>query len=75
MKRINKRYDINGKEIKVHDVCKNTTTNEIVLVVYGYNYSRVCGLAVENKLAGIEDWLDVYPSETFEILGNAETSI
>ncbi|XRJ96611.1 hypothetical protein ACPBEI_11475 [Latilactobacillus sakei] len=73
-KTVEKRFDANGKEIKLHDVCVNTDTKEVVLIVAGYNKSGVHGLAVSNEIAGIGDWLDIYPNGIFEVVGNAETS-
>ncbi|KAF6576554.1 hypothetical protein JDW19_02510 [Paenibacillus polymyxa] len=72
-KTIEDRYDSNGQLIKLHDVLKDEETGEMVLVVYASNKSGVRGLAVENKMAGIRDWLDVYPDGVWTIVGNAET--
>lgn len=68
------RVDATGKLIRKHDVLVNVNTSEVVLVVGGINNSDVKGLAVENKIAGIHDWLDVYPDGAFRIVGSADTS-
>ncbi len=63
--------DITKAEIKKHDVLRNVNTGAIVLVVDGKNKGHK-GLGVVNDIAGIMDWLDVYPDGTFEILGSAD---
>lgn len=73
-KEVARRYDVNGNIIKEFDVLKNTGTNEIVLVEFARNNTGVRGLAVTNEIAGIGDWLDVYPDGVFEIVGNAAVS-
>jgi hypothetical protein len=74
-KEIEPRVDDGGTLIKKHDVLVNVYTGEVVLVIDATNQAGVSGLAVENKYAGISDWLDVYPDRTFLIVGNADTSI
>lgn len=64
--------DINGKIIRIHNVLRNVDNHAIVLVVSGNNKGYMA-LAVTNEIAGINDWLDVYPDGTFEILGSADT--
>lgn len=73
-KKVKNVFDIHGNQIKLYDVCKNITTDEIVLITEAINECGVHGLSVTNKIAGIDDWLDVYPDGELEILGNAATS-
>lgn len=68
------RYDSNGKQIKEHDVLKNVETGEMAITVYAKNKAGVRGLAVENKIIGSGDWLDVYPDGVWTIVGNAGIS-
>lgn len=56
---IEPRYDSTGKLIKLHDVLRDDETGEIALVIAAKNKCGVHGLAVENKINGIGDWLDV----------------
>lgn len=72
---IEPRHDSTGQLIKIHDVLKDEETGEMVLVVYASNKSGVRGLAVQNEIAGIGDWLDVYLDGVWTIVGNAGTSI
>lgn len=46
----------------------------MALVVRASNKAGVSGLAVENNLIGIRDWLDVYPDGVWTIVGNASVS-
>lgn len=64
------RRDSKGEEIKLHDVLINELNGEMALVVYGENTAGVKGLAVENNMIGISDWLDVYPDGIWTIVGN-----
>lgn len=64
--------DKNGKEIKFHDVVRNSL-GEILLVVEGSNKNKE-GLGVANEFIDANDWLDVYPDGELEILGNADFS-
>ncbi|WP_040536806.1 hypothetical protein [Schleiferilactobacillus shenzhenensis] len=66
--------DVTGKVIKKHDVVVNDFTHEVMLIVESSNSYGVHGLAVKNNIAGIGDWLDVYPDGELRIVGNAETS-
>lgn len=68
---VESRYDTTGKLIKLHDVLRDDETGEMALVVYAENKSGVHGLAVENSIIGIGDWLDVYPDSVWTIVGNA----
>lgn len=68
------RYDTTGKLIQEHDVLKDEDTGEIALVIQAKNKSGVKGLAVENTIIGLGDWLDVYPDSVWTIVGNAGTS-
>lgn len=72
--RSTKILDVHGKQIKLYDVCKNVTTNEIVLIINAKNDNGNVGLSVTNEIAGISDWLDVYPDGELEIMGNASIS-
>lgn len=65
------RHDTAGILIKEHDVLKNEETEEMALVIQSKNNAGVRGLAVENKIIGLGDWLDVYPDGTWTIVGNA----
>lgn len=69
-----KVFDCNGKQIKLYDVCKNVTTNEVMLVTSAKNSNGNTGLSVTNNIAGISDWLDVYPDGELEVIGNASIS-
>ncbi|MNS86860.1 hypothetical protein D3C71_1278280 [compost metagenome] len=68
------RYDTTGKLIQEHDVLKDEETGEMALVVKTKNRAGVRGLAVENKIIGLGDWLDVYPDGAWTIVGNAGVS-
>jgi hypothetical protein len=68
------RYDTTKKLIQEHDVLKDEETGEIALVVQAKNNAGVRGLAVENKIIGLGDWLDVYPDGVWTIVGNAGIS-
>lgn len=68
------RHDDTGKLIKLHDVLLDLDTHEIRLVIESYNQYGVHGLAAVNEIAGIHDWLDVFPEGCFHIVGNAETA-
>lgn len=74
-KEIEPRIDDKGTLIKKHDVLVNVDKGEVVLVIDTTNQAGVRGLAVENKYAGIGDWLDVYPDRAFHIVGNVDTSV
>ncbi|MBY3623790.1 hypothetical protein NST28_29195 [Paenibacillus sp. FSL R10-2791] len=69
------RHDTTGKLIQEHDVLKDEETGEMALVVQAKNKAGVRGLAVENKIIGLGDWLDVYPDGVWTIVGNAGTLI
>lgn len=69
------RYDTTGKLIQEHDVLKDEETGEMALVIQAKNNSGVRGLAVENKIIGLGDWLDVYPDGVWTIVGNAGTTV
>lgn len=73
-KEIEPRHDDTGKLIKLHDVLLEPDTHEIYLVVEGSNKSGIEGLAAVNDIAGLHDWLDVFPDGVFHIVGNAETA-
>lgn len=66
------RYDIKDVQIELGDIAINRYTNEIVIITNGYNKSGVKGLGVENPVLGINDWLDVYPNGTFQVIGNID---
>lgn len=68
------RLDSTGKEIQLYDVLKDIETGEMALVIHASNKAGVSGLAVENKIIGIGDWLDVYPNGVWTIVGNASVS-
>lgn len=60
-----------GEEIKLHDICRSVSTNEILIVVEAWNhYHKSKGLAVENKVTGARDWLSVYPDGELEVIAN-----
>lgn len=67
---IEDRYDSKGVLIKEYDVLKDIETDEIVIVIKASNNLGVSGLAVENDVIGIKDWLDVYPDGVWEAIGN-----
>lgn len=69
-----KVFDYHGKQIELYDVCKNVTTNEVMLVTNAKNSNGNMGLSVTNEIAGISDWLDVYPDGELEVIGNASVS-
>ncbi|WP_433943491.1 hypothetical protein [Paenibacillus sp. SN-8-1] len=68
------RYDTTGKLIQEHDVLKDEETGEMALVIQAKNKTGVRGLAVENTIIGLGDWLDVYPDGVWTIVGNAGVS-
>lgn len=72
--RSKKILDLHGKQIKLYDVCRNVTTNEVMLVTSAKNSNGNTGLSVTNKIVGISDWLDVYPDGELEVIGNASVS-
>ena len=60
-----------GEDIKLHDVCRSVSTNEILIVVEAVNHHhKLRGLAVENEVTGAGDWLSVYPDGELEVLAN-----
>lgn len=60
-----------GKEIKLHDVCRAVSTNEILIVVEAVNHHhKIKGLAVENRVTGAGDWLSIYPDGELEVIAN-----
>lgn len=68
--------DSKGNEIKLHDVCKVLATGEIVIVEEGTNkHHKTKGLIAINDVIGLQDWLDVYPSGTLEVVGNMAVSV
>ncbi|MEK4058734.1 MULTISPECIES: hypothetical protein [Paenibacillus] len=69
------RYDTAGKLIQEHDVLKDEETGEMALVVQTENKAGVRGLAVQNTIIGLGDWLDVYPDGVWTVVGNAGTLI
>lgn len=69
------RYDSTGKEIKEYDVLKDIDTGEMAIAVYAENKAGVQGLAVENSIIGLGDWLGVYPDGFWTIVGNAGISL
>ncbi|MFT9117631.1 MAG: hypothetical protein ABF586_12390 [Sporolactobacillus sp.] len=70
------RCDSTGRQIKLHDVLRDDETGEMALVVQAVNKKQhISGLAVENKINGIGDWLTVYPDGVWTIVGNAATVV
>ena len=67
---IEKILDSAGKVIQLHDVLRDDETGEMVLVEYLENVWGVKGLGVVNDIAGLKDWLDVYPNGHWTIVGN-----
>ena len=62
---------VTGEEIKVHDVCRATSTNEILIVVEAVNHHhKIKGLAAENTITGAGDWLSVYLDGELEVIAN-----
>lgn len=60
-----------GEEIKLHDICRSVSTNEILIVVEAVNHHhKIKGLAVENNVTGARDWLSVYPDGELEVIAN-----
>ncbi|WP_336663256.1 hypothetical protein [Kurthia gibsonii] len=60
-----------GEEIKLHDICRSVSTNEILIVVKAVNHHhKLKGLAVENKVTGASDWLSIYPDGELEVIAN-----
>lgn len=74
MRIVEPRYDTTGKLIQLHDVLRDEETGEMALVVQAKNKAGVRGLAVENEIIGLGDWLDVYPDGVWTIVGNAGIS-
>ena len=65
--------DINDKVIKLNDVLRDVETGEMYLVKEAHNDERSNGLAATNEVNGRQDWLDVFPDDTFAVVGNMET--
>lgn len=62
-----------GVDIKLHDICRSVSTNEILIVVNAVNhFHKTKGLAVENDVTGAGDWLSVYPDGELEVIANLE---
>lgn len=60
-----------GNTIKLHDVCRSLSTNEIVIVREGVNKThQLKGLTADNTVTGAGDWLSVYPNGELEVLCN-----
>ena len=60
-----------GNFIKLHDVCRCVSTNEIVIVGLGVNeVHQMKGLVADNEVTGAGDWLSVYPNGELEVLCN-----
>lgn len=72
---IESRYDSKGVLIKEHDVLKDIETDEIAIVIKASNNLGVNGLAVENDVIGIKDWLDIYPDGVWEVIGNLSIAV
>lgn len=68
------RHDTTGKLIVLHDVLKDEETGEMAIVIQAANKSGVRGLAVENTVIGLGDWLDVYPDGVWTVVGNLGVS-
>lgn len=68
------RYDTSGKLIQEHDVLRDEETGEMALVVKASNRQGVRGLAIENTVIGLGDWLDVYPDGLWTVVGNLSIS-
>ncbi|WP_438498050.1 hypothetical protein [Paenibacillus sp. IHBB 3054] len=73
-RKVEARHDTAGNLIKEYDVLKDEETGEMALVVHAENKAGVSGLAVQNTIIGLGDWLDVYPDSVWTIVGNAGTS-
>lgn len=54
-----KVFDYHGKRIKLYDVCKNVTTDEVMLVTNAKNSNGNMGHSVTNEIAGISTRLVV----------------
>lgn len=67
-------YDVKcnvGNTIKLHDVCRSISTQEIIIVEEGVNKAhKLRGLVANNEVTGAGDWLDVYPDGELEVLCN-----
>lgn len=60
-----------GNDIKLHDVCRSITTNEIVIIGEGVNKThKTKGLVADNEVTGTGDWLTVFPDGELEVLCN-----
>lgn len=68
------RHDTTGRLIVLHDVLKDEETGEMAIVVQAKNKSGVRGLAVENTVIELGDWLDVYPDGVWTVVGNLGVS-
>jgi hypothetical protein len=69
------RHDTAGMLIQEHDVLKDEETGEMAIVVQSKNNAGVRGLAVQNTIIGLGDWLDVYPDGVWTIVGNAGRTV
>lgn len=60
-----------GEDIKLHDICRTVSTNEILIIVEGVNHHhKLKGLSAINDITGASDWLHIYPDGELEVLGN-----
>lgn len=60
-----------GNFIKLHDVCRAISTQEIVIIYEGVNEKhKIKGLVADNEVTGAGDWLSVYPDGELEVLCN-----
>lgn len=60
-----------GVDIKLHDICRSVSTNEILIVVEAVNHHhKIKGLAVQNNVTGAGDWLSVYPDGELDVIAN-----
>ena len=73
VKQVKPIKDSTGKLIQLHDVLRDDESGETVFVAYGVSLEGVRGLLVQNNVAEIYDWLDVYPEGFWTIVGNFGT--
>ncbi|HIX41935.1 MAG TPA: hypothetical protein H9983_01555 [Candidatus Kurthia intestinigallinarum] len=65
-----------GNIIKLHDVCRSISTDEVVVIVSGMNkVHQLEGLGAVNDVTGCNDWLSIYPDGELEVLCNLRDGV
>lgn len=69
---VSKVKDSTGKTITAHDILKNEKTGEKAIVITEYGLLDKTSLAVQNKVTGLANWLNVYPDGVWTIVGTTK---